>query len=243
MLDVAPIIGHGLRISIAAPFISYIKRLNRLTVIGRENIPGRTNTLFVANHRSFLDSFLVGFAAMGYAGIWRYDLSPYNPIAADVVTTPFRKFMIYRMLRCIPVNRGRFSRETHTLMAECLQRNTMMLFPEGGITPTGRIKAKGRPGVGALIYRTRCTVVPIYHHGLEQVLPVWASRFYWGKDVYCRIGAPLNFSDEFAGPDERDTWERIVAKVMDGLRELEAEFVGQTQRSLDMPAHPMAAKA
>lgn len=241
MIDFPGIIGHGLKLGLAAPFVSFIKRLNRLTVIGRDHVPGAANTLFVANHRSFLDPFLVAFAAMGYGAIWQYWLSPYTPIAADVVTTPFRKFMVYRVLRCIPINRGRFSTKTHDLMAECLERNTMLLFPEGGITPTGRIKPKGRPGVGSLIYSTHCTVVPIYHHGLEQILPVWASRFYRGKDVYCRIGEPLDFTAEFAMPNERETWERIVAKLMDGLRTLEAQFVSDTGRSLDLPTPPNAA--
>ncbi len=243
MVDLTGIIGHGLKISLGAPFVSWIKRLNRLTITGQEHVPGTTNTLFVANHRSFLDPFLVAFAARGYGTIWKYWLSPYTPIAADVVTTPFRKFMIYRLLRCIPVNRGRFSSETHQLMSECLQQSTMLLFPEGGITPTGRIKPKGRPGVGALIHRTRCTVVPIYHHGLEQILPVWASRFYWGKDIYCRIGAPLDFTEELTMPDERETWERIVAKLIDGLRALEEQFVQDTQRSLDLPAPPAPPQA
>lgn len=238
MTTVLAIIGHFLRVALGAPFVSYIKRLNRLTIIGQDNVPGTTNTLFVANHRSFIDSFLVGFAAMGYGLIWQYWLSPYNPIAADVVTTPFRRFMIYDLMRCIPVNRGHFSQETHDRMAECLRRNTMLLFPEGGITPDGRVKDKGRPGVGSVVYDTRCTVVPIYHHGLEQVLPVWASRFYWGKDVYCRVGEPLDLSAEFAMPNERETWERIVEKIMDALRAMEAQFVTETGRSLDLPARP-----
>lgn len=238
MAELAPVVGHAIRIALSAPFVSYIKRLNHLTITGQEHIPGTPNTLFVANHRSFIDPFLVGFAGMGYAAIWQYHLSPYSPIAADVVTTPFRKFIIYNMLRCIPVNRGHFNQQTHDTMVDCLRRNTMILFPEGGITPDGRVREQGRPGVGSVIYSSRCTVIPIYHHGLEQIVPVWASRFYWGKDVYCRVGEPLDFTDEFAQPDERPTWERIVAKVMGALHDMEARFVAETGRSLDLPRRP-----
>jgi len=236
--DPVALVGHSIRMAFAAPFVSWIKRLNHLTMIGQENVPQRTNTLFVSNHRSFLDPFLVGFAARGYAGIWRYDLSPFSPIAADVVTTPFRKFLIYRMLRCIPVQRGHFNPQTHKLMVEAVRDNTMILFPEGGITPNGKLKPKGRAGVGALIRESGCTVVPVYHNGLERILPVWASRFYWGQDVYCKVGKPVDVSAELEMPNERATWDRIVEKVMDALRDMESEFVETTGRSLDLPQPP-----
>lgn len=76
----------------------------------------------------------------------------------------------------------------------------MHMFPTGTRSASSAELGRVRPGVGRLIADARPTplVVPIWHHGMEGIMPRGAKTpLSWGHVVSIRVGAPLAFDDLF----------------------------------------------
>ncbi|MGH7546265.1 MAG: lysophospholipid acyltransferase family protein [Gemmatimonadota bacterium] len=217
-------------------FAAFFYVLNRTTVIGRNNLLHRPNTLLMSNHQSMLDSFLVGLAAFYPHSLWRPYLLPWNPAAAE----NFYKHPVLAWLahhwRCIPVREGR--RDLHALrrMIDALPRGVMTLFPEGTRTRTGEV-GRGRTGAGLLILATRPTVVPVAIEGMREVLPIGHKIPRIGKRIHVSFGPPVDYSEFLEQRRDRDTAQQIVDKVMDRIRAQHTELrrlrAGSTAENAD----------
>lgn len=196
--------------------------LNRTRVYGRWNMGVSRNTLLCSNHRTMIDSYLIGMLGVFPVGWLMPWVFPYHPAAKENF---FRNRIISwfsRRWRCIPVSRGAKDMEALRVMTETLPKGHMCIFPEGTRSRTGELK-EGRPGTGKLIYDTRCKVVPIYHSGMETLLPVgtaWPRIF---RRVEVSIGKPIDMSDLFSLPSSKETSTIIIARVMKAIADLKAE--------------------
>jgi 1-acyl-sn-glycerol-3-phosphate acyltransferase len=96
--------------------------------------------------------------------------------------------------KCIPVDRGG-SREKMKRVLECctylLQSGqTIMIFPEGGRSRTGRVDRENFSyGVGRFIQGVpRCKIMCMYLRGDKQrrygLMPAWGDRFYAEVEVF-----------------------------------------------------------
>jgi 1-acyl-sn-glycerol-3-phosphate acyltransferase len=196
--------------------------LNRTRVYGRWNIGVRRNTLLCSNHRTMIDSYLVGHLSSwpwGWIMPW---VLPYHPAAMENF---FRNRIIgwfsWRW-RCIPVRRGVKDFAALRVMTETLPTGHMCIFPEGTRSRTGEL-LEGRPGTGKLIHDTRCKVVPIYHTGMENVLPVGTAWPRLLRRVEVNIGKPIDMSDLYALPSSKETSRIVIDRVMAAIAELKAE--------------------
>jgi len=68
------------------------------------------------------------------------------------------------------------------------------VFPEGTRSRSGTL-GHGRPGVGRVLYETGVTVVPCFHRGLDQLLPIGSVIPRIGKRVDIVIGPPFSVDD------------------------------------------------
>lgn len=172
-------------------------------------IPARGGMLLAANHASYFDIPLLGCGILRRAWyLGRSDLFPY-----PIVNT------ILRALGWIPLRLGRLDREALSKSAELLrQGKVLVIFPEGGRTPTGRLRP-GKPGIGLLVAQTKCPVVPVYIQGTYEVLPPEAS---WPKfrSVTVTFGAPLDFSDALSRMQAREFYRHVSRTVMAKIAEL-----------------------
>jgi len=196
--------------------------LNRTRIYGRWNIGVSKNTLLASNHRTMIDSYLLGHLSTWPFGWILPRVLPYHPAAKENF---FRNRIIgwfsWRW-RCIPVRRGVKDFAALRVMTETLPKGQMCIFPEGTRSRTGELK-EGRPGTGKLIHDTRCKVVPIYHSGMETVLPVgtaWPRIF---RRIEVNIGKPIDMSDLYALPASKETSKIVIERVMEAIAELKAE--------------------
>ncbi len=206
--------------SLVAVFLFRV--LNRTRIHGRWNVGVSRNTLLCSNHRTMIDSYQVGLLSsfpFGWIMPW---LMPYHPAAKENF---FRNRVIgwfsWRW-RCIPVRRGVKDMEALRNMTTALRSGHMCIFPEGTRSRTGELK-EGRPGTGKLIHDTQCKVVPIYHSGMETVLPVgtaWPRIF---RRIELNIGKPIDMSDLYAMPSSKETSKLVIARVMEAIAELKAQ--------------------
>jgi 1-acyl-sn-glycerol-3-phosphate acyltransferase len=98
----------------------------------------------------------------------------------------------------------------------------MLIFPEGTRSRTGEL-LEGRPGTGKLIHDTQCKVVPVYHSGMDTLLPIgsaWPKLF---RRIEVNVGKPIDMSDLYALPSSKETSKIVIQRVMDAIAELKAE--------------------
>lgn len=96
---------------------------------------------------------------------------------------------------------------------------SICIFPEGKKTTDGTIR-DGKPGVGFLVHRTECTVVPVRIHGLYK--PTQERGFLWRPKLKVVFGKPMLAKDFYNNAKNItiDHYKEATKKVMDEIREL-----------------------
>ncbi|MBU0592887.1 MAG: AMP-binding protein [Gammaproteobacteria bacterium] len=187
-----------------------------LRVEGREHLPAREQVIYVANHASFLDPFIMG-AAMGPARVARTRWTGYTGIAfANPVTR-----LLSRIARTLPVEPERGASAALALSAAAIrQGDSLAWFPEGQRSPDGRLH-DFRPGVGRLLARFPLRVIPLHIGGSFAAMPTgkhWPRR----TPIVIRFGAAID--PRTLAPDltAADAPERLAQALQQAVAGLEA---------------------
>jgi glycerol-3-phosphate dehydrogenase (NAD(P)+) len=173
---VNPLLYAFVRVTFQAFFLVYF----RMQRIGREHIPAKGPVLLTANHRSFLDPFVIACMArrpMYYVAK--------QELFANRITAWF-----LNALGAFPVDRGSSDEEMVTTAEAILARGDIVLiFAEGTRVRPG---ALGRPkrGVGRLALESGAPVVPVAVIGTEAIRRGWRIRPH---RVRIRAGRALRF--------------------------------------------------
>jgi 1-acyl-sn-glycerol-3-phosphate acyltransferase len=154
----------------------------RLTRIGREHGRVRGPLIVAANHRSFLDPFVIAVSLP-----WR---RPLHFVAKVELFEKRWQGWILNRLGAYPVRRGQSDEQTLVTSREVLERGgAICIFPEGTRHRTGSL-ARPKRGFGRLALETGAAVLPVAVHGTEQVRRGWRIR---PKKVKLRAGRALTF--------------------------------------------------
>ncbi|MDQ6819770.1 MAG: 1-acylglycerol-3-phosphate O-acyltransferase [Actinomycetota bacterium] len=167
----------GIVRGILQPFFHVYFGMSR---IGREHIPAKGPVIIAANHRSFLDPFVIATMArrpMYY--VTKKELFKHRWLA-----------WILNALGAFPVDRGAGDEQSIETAKQILARGDIVLiFPEGTRTRPGSL-GKPKRGVGRLALETGAPVVPVAMIGTEDVRRGWRIR---PRKVRIRAGRPLRF--------------------------------------------------
>ena len=159
------------------PFFHLYFRMQR---IGREYVPRTGPVILAANHRSFLDPFVIGTMARRPMYYMAKKELFYNRLQAWFLNA----------LGAFPVDRGASDEESMQTAKEILDRGGIVLiFPEGTRVRPGGLGTPHR-GVGRLALQTGAPVVPVSVIGTEDVRRGWRIR---PRKVRIRAGRPLRF--------------------------------------------------
>jgi 1-acyl-sn-glycerol-3-phosphate acyltransferase len=195
--------------SIVEPFCLVYFRMSR---IGREHIPREGGVIIAANHRSFLDPFVIGTLVR-------------RPIYFVAKTELFsHRFSAWFLssLGAFPIDRGRNDGDAMDTARRIIERgDVVVIFPEGTRTRPGPLGHPKR-GVGRLALETGAPVVPVAVIGTEAVRNGWRIRPH---KIRLRVGAPLQF------PRVEDPSPQLARGVMERLWaciELQWEWLGGT---------------
>lgn len=163
--------------AVLQPFFHLFFRVSR---IGREHIPAEGGFIIAANHRSFLDPFVIGIMVR-------------RPIYFIAKRELFRRRPVAWLLNnlgAFPIDRGAGDEDAMATARALLERGEgVLVFPEGTRTRPGALGAPRR-GVGRLALETGVPVVPLAILGTESVRRGWRVR---PRKVRVRAGRPLTF--------------------------------------------------
>ena len=159
------------------PFFLVYFRLER---IGREHVPSSGPVLLAANHRSFLDPFVIG-------ALTRRPV--YYMAKRELFERRWQAWLL-NGLGAFPVDRGAGDKHAMATARAILERgDCVVVFPEGTRVRPGPLGHPHR-GVGRLALQTGARVVPVAVIGTEDVRRGWRIR---PRRVALRCGRPLGF--------------------------------------------------
>ncbi len=152
----------------------------RLERTGARYVPAEGPTIIAANHRSFLDPFVI-------ASMTRRPV--YCVAKKELFQRRWQAWFLNRV-GAFPVDRGSGDQDAMAAAKAILARgDCVAIFPEGTRVRTGPL-GKARRGMGRLALETGACVVPMAVSGTENVRRGWRIR---PRKVRIRAGAPLLF--------------------------------------------------
>lgn len=192
---VNPLLYWPLRAALVPFFLAYL----RMGRIGREHLPRSGPLLLAANHRSFLDPFVIGTLVKRPV---------YYVAKRELFESRFRAWLL-NGLGAFPVDRGAGDQDAMRTARRILERgDCVVIFPEGTRTRGGPLR-EPRRGVGRLALETGAPVAPVSVIGTESVRNGWLIQ---PRRVRLRAGMPLRFptvrepSPGLAGNVTRRIW-------------------------------------
>ncbi len=196
------------------PFFHLYFRLSR---IGREHIPAEGPVILAANHRSFLDPFVIGCMVR-------------RPCYFVAKQELFSNCFVAWLLNCLgafPIDRGNSDGDAMSTARAILERgDVVVIFPEGTRSRPGGL-GRAKRGVGRLALETGAPVVPVAIHG-SQGIRSWRRGVF--PKVTIRFGEPISF-DVVEKPD-RDQQQQASVEIFAHVRELYDELERDGRRSV-----------
>jgi len=214
-----------------------MRGMNSLTIEGAERFDrqlerGGRGLLTFSNHVSLFDDPLL---------LSNLRLPPYRRlrwVASDALNffgSPWKSF-IFNAGKCVPVVRGRgFDQPGFAyLLARLREGAWVHIFPEGRRTrdPGAMLSGPFKAGIGRLIVESEPLLLPFYHHGMRELLPVGSRlprlrkrvRMVFGREVDGR--SIVEELRRRSGPDlsEAALWDAVAQRTYELLRRLEAEL-------------------
>ena len=167
-----------------------------LEVHGLENLPTHGPVIFAANHESELDVILVP-ASLPFISL----LAPMFYVAKKRefyrktgLRSLFYGGFFFKLWGAYPVREGlrnyKFSLNMHLRMLH--ERKCVLIFPEGRVTPDGRI-GKAHGGVAYLAWESRAPVVPV---GIKSTYQIsFAKLLARRQKITITFGSPKRYPD------------------------------------------------
>jgi len=184
----------------------------RLQRTGREHARVKGGLIVAANHRSFLDPFVIGALLP-----WRRQIQFVAKV--ELFEKRWQGWLLSR-LGAFPIRRGQSDETAMETARSAVERGgTVVIFPEGTRIRSGSLGHPKR-GVGRLALESGVSVLPVAVHGTEHVRRGLRVR---PRKVKLRVGTPMTF------PRTERPSPQLAATVTDRIWpnvELQWEWLG-----------------
>jgi len=214
------------QVGVALFSVTYLKLFNNTKVLKKKRMKDiKPAYLLISNHLTMFDDFFIdsylyltfGFKNMKYFP-WHAPEEK-NFFLGGIITWLMKKF------QCVPLTRGHgVFQPGMTRLKELLNTGHIVhIYPEGTRSRSGDI-GRGQVGVGRLAYQTKVKILPVYHEGTQNLLPIGSHRLKTGNKVRMIVGKPLVLDDLYDESEGREVYQKIVDKMINALKELRKEM-------------------
>ena len=201
-------ITHTYRLAQTLSFF-YFRIFHKLEIKGLDNVPAIDSFILASNHLSFLDPPLVGCKVMRNLHYFARDSLFKGPLGC-----------LIRRLNSIPVNRGQLDLSTLKRTLKVLRDgNPLLVFPEGTRSLNGTM-GKGKKGLGLLVIKSKCPVLPVRIKGSYEVLGKGKILPRIGRKLSITYGSLIPFDSLCPSPVDKDSYEQISNRVMSEISNL-----------------------
>lgn len=183
--------------------------------------------LSFSNHVSLFDDPLL-ISSLGIT-----DFKKVRWIAADHINFFGNRLkgLIYSGGKCVPIIRGGGLKQPgfDFLIDRLKQGDWVHIFPEGGRSreENHRLQLPLKIGIGKIISEAKPIVMPFYHYGMHNVMPIGSTLPKLNQRVTVQFGYPTTIDQDWlASYTEMNTspyevWQNITLWVRNELLELE----------------------
>ncbi len=200
---------------------AFMNLLNRTRLIGKENLAGlKPPWILASNHLTLLDDLFLDPILLFPKTFLGYKYIPYHAPEERNFYKSRLVSWIMRQSKSIPIVRGKGLHQIgmNRLISAVRDKGILHIYPEGTRSRTGEI-GDAKPGVGRIVCETGAPVLPVYHQGLERVLPIGKGFPRIGKVIRISIGKPLHFNTQVEPGKETATWKEISKKIIEAIHE------------------------
>jgi 1-acyl-sn-glycerol-3-phosphate acyltransferase len=181
-------------------------------VVHRERIIEEGGAILAMNHQSYLDPPLAGIACKREI---------YYLARKTLLDWPLLG-PIFPRINVIPVDQERADMSALKSVIRLVKAGyCTVVFPEGSRTPDGQLQP-AQPGIGLIIAKTRCPVVPMRVFGAHEAFPR-GGRPHLFKRITLVVGEPMRFSDGNFSGEGRELYQRLSDRVMERIAAIEYE--------------------
>lgn len=203
------------------PIIRVLIRIGwKISVKGKNNIPKDSNVIFMPNHTSHFDAFLVG--------------SYFRDTPVGIIDEKLFKNKLFKLfatsINGFPVRKGTKSLAIVEYAISRINRGDSMLwFPEGqrNKNPSSNKMMKGKLGSGMLAHKTKAPIVPIFIEGAEFAMGIGKTlslgRGLRSIQIKIKFGEPVYLDDLRQLPSSKEASQKVVNRIMEHIEKLRPE--------------------
>jgi len=203
-----------------------------------DEVARHKHVLLVANHLTVADSWPI---AAAICDLWFHDFTwlPWNLAERKVFMRGIWGHLVFYVHRCIFIEREGDLANRKRAVEECLQLlasgRKVLVFPEGTRSRTARMRAC-KPGAALMAKSIAdCMILPVYHRGMEEVLPVGSKNLKVGKRLDVYFSKPID-------PSAFRTVEDLAATIENTLKGMEQRVLGDALPSIQPDAQTRSAR-
>ena len=203
-----------------------------IRISGKENIPSGGGVLYLSNHISALDVFIIPWVIYS-----EYPRAMLRQISKEeLLRVPFIGWWLTK-LRAFPIKRGKGDIGAIRTVENFIRADQVIIYPEGTRSQDGKL-GPGNRMVGKFIRSARPAVIPVAIKGTNRVMPVGKIIPRRGGDIEVTFGPPLRLDEELEIENVRESSVRIIEKVMKEI----ASLLGESAGAAEAPAKMAPAK-
>jgi 1-acyl-sn-glycerol-3-phosphate acyltransferase len=200
----------GLTYTIGAALSRTIaKSLFFFRAYGTEHVPRTGGCVLAMNHESYLDPPLAGICAPREI----FYLARKTLLDWPILGPLFPKVNV------IPVDQDRADMSAlKTVIKRVRAGECTVIFPEGSRTLDGNF-LPAQPGLGLVMAKTRCTVVPARIFGARAAFPRGGKPRPFRR-ITIAVEAPMTFTDADYEGEGRELYQRLSERVLARIAEI-----------------------
>lgn len=196
----------------ALVIIAYFKIANGCKVYNVSSIPKQGGVLIASNHVSMFETFIIPASI-----IFKM---PGEKIYAPAKSELFQNLILNKLLTswgAFPVKRGSAHLGAMKKIISLLEKEKVMVFPEGTRSKTGEL-GRGNRMLGHIVLMAKPIVVPVRVFGAEKILGNNNEKPKPFHKITIKFGSPMNLKNFYAAKgDSKELSQKIIDDIMGAI--------------------------